>query len=93
MKPPKVETTSKGFKVIPMTFEEVCTVFGGEGICDWCNNMAPTGKYIAVLNAWYCPECYEAWHERSKYYYEDQGFENEMIERALNLYQDEYGKI
>lgn len=93
MKTPEVETTSKGFKVIPMTLEEVQTVFGGEGICDWCNNMVLEGKYIAVLNAWYCPDCYKSWHQRSTYYHEDTGFENDMIERTFKLYKNEYGEI
>ena len=61
------------FKVIKLTVKELQEVEGGYalGICDWCGEASFDGYYIAVLNRYYCPKCYEEWLKRAKYYPED----------------------
>ena len=44
---------------------------GGRGICDWCGNHSKKGFLIAVLNSYYCPECYAKFDSSSKMYEED----------------------
>lgn len=66
----KVIENTKGFKVVELSLTELNQI-GGYGICDWCNSSSFTGYYIAVLNHWYCPKCYEEWLKRATYYAED----------------------
>lgn len=70
----------KGFLVIEVTMSEVANVFGGLGICDACNKNAALGFYVAVLNQWFCPACYEEWYNRAKYYQEDASIERKNYE-------------
>ena len=68
----------KGFKIIEMSSSEAIEVFGGVGICDSCNGNHQKdykGYYIAVLNRFYCQQCYDEWIERAKKYAEDEGVE------------------
>lgn len=58
------------FLVIEVSGNE-CLSFGGMAICDFCNNTAAKGYYIAVINSWYCPECFEAWKKRAHWYQQD----------------------
>lgn len=76
------EITSKGFKVLSVTKEQ-CESWGGLGICDWCNSIPTNGKYIAVLNHYYCLPCYEAWHKRAVNYPEDRPYETMHIEDII----------
>ena len=70
----KVEN-KKGFKVLKMSLEEI-NYIGGFGICDYCNTPAKEGYYVAVLNQWLCPKCYNEWYIRATYYKEDSEVEN-----------------
>ena len=81
----KVKENDKGFKIIEMSMVEVNELFGGDGICDFCNKASLTGYYIAVLNSWYCPECYEDWLKEAKRYDEDIPFEERNFERVKRL--------
>lgn len=71
----EVVKNDKGFKVIHCSITEIVDL-GGLGICDYCNNASYHGFYIAVLNAWYCPKCYERWHKEAVYYPEDKPIED-----------------
>lgn len=53
----EIVKNKKGFKVMKMNLSEI-NYIGGFGICDWCGNTSTEGYYIAVLNQWYCPKCY-----------------------------------
>ncbi len=59
-----IKDNKKGFKVIQISRKELVEElgqYGAIGICDYCNETASTGYYIAVLNQWFCPKCYQAW--------------------------------
>lgn len=45
-----------------------------------------TGYYIAVLNQWFCPKCYQAWYHRATYYPEDAKVENRNFEFYKNIF-------
>lgn len=81
----KTVKNEKGFKVIGMSLLEVSEIFGGLGICDSCNDCSRDGYYIAVLNSWYCPECYEQWIKRAKRYKEDIPIEERNYEKLKKL--------
>ena len=69
------------FKIIECSASEVLK-WGGMAICDTCNQHSKKGYYVAVLNRWLCPECFEEWKGCAKYYPED-----EPIERKnFNIY-------
>ena len=56
-----IKDNKKGFKVIQISRKELVEElgqYGAIGICDYCNETASTGYYIAVLNQWFCPKCY-----------------------------------
>lgn len=66
----KVEN-SKEFLVIEASAAEMRAAVGSPGICDDCCRKSPKGYYVAVLNRWFCPECYREWLGRAKYYPQD----------------------
>ena len=82
MNEPKVEITDKGFKIIPVTIEQVLS-WGGLGICDSCNLSTNSGKYIGVLNSYYCQECFDRWHKGAINYPDDRPYEDMHIEDML----------
>ena len=54
-----IKDNKKGFKVIQISRKELVEElgqYGAIGICDYCNETASTGYYIAVLNQWFCPK-------------------------------------
>lgn len=53
----KIVDNPKRFKVIELSRNELAKI-GGIGICDRCNGTSNTGYYVAVLNCWFCPKCY-----------------------------------
>ena len=71
----EVVETEKGFKVIHTSRTE-CLKWGGIGICDHCNESPQHGYYVAVLNFWLCPDCYDRWIKNAKRYPEDNAVEN-----------------
>ena len=71
----------KGFLVIRCSAVETMK-FGGMGICDFCNESDLIGYYIAVLNCWYCQQCYEEWVKRAIRHEED----NVIEVRNFNYY-------
>ncbi len=76
---------NKGFRVIKMSLIELNVYLGGVGICDFCNGTDLEGYYIAVLNEWVCPECYEKWLKRAMRYKEDMRIEERNYQRVINL--------
>ena len=63
------------FLVIETTVVE-CLHWGGIGQCDNCTTLHPNKVYyIAVLNQWLCPKCYEIWKLSAKWYPEDEHIE------------------
>lgn len=38
------------------------------------------GYYVAVLNRWFCPKCYNEWYEYATHYPEDARIENKNFE-------------
>lgn len=70
-------TEFKKFLIIEADTTEMVDNCGSMGICDYCGKPhLGTGYYIAVLNQWYCPKCFEEWKARAKYYPEDAEVEN-----------------
>ena len=63
------------FLVIEATRAEMHRACGSPGICDYCGKPSENGYYIAVLNQWFCPKCYEEWKKDARYYPEDRPVE------------------
>lgn len=59
------------FKVIKASAKEMFEAVGSPGICDYCSERPEQGYYIAVLNQWLCPECFEDFKRNRKWYPED----------------------
>ncbi|MBD5239582.1 MAG: demethylase [Bacteroidales bacterium] len=72
------------FLLIECTAGELMDAVGSDiCICDWCGRpFAPSekGVYIAVLNHWYCMNCFNDWFNRSTYYPEDADVERKNFE-------------
>lgn len=72
------------FLVIECTAGELMNAVGSDiCICDCCGRPClPTDKgcYIAVLNQWYCQECYKDWIERAAWYPEDADVEQKNFD-------------
>ncbi len=71
----KILKMEKPFLLIECTAGEMMDATGSRFcICDWCDKpFLPSNKgcYIAVLNQWYCEECFEERIEAMEYYPED----------------------
>ena len=59
------------FKVIKASAKEMFEAVGSLGICDYCSERPEHGYYIAVLNKWYCPKCWEEFKKRAVWHAED----------------------
>lgn len=52
------------------------SLIGGFNICDNCGRFHPAGGFLVpVLNRWLCPNCFEVWSRRAKFYPSDVDFE------------------
>ena len=90
----KIIENEKGFRLIEISAEEMREIhpeMKGEGwfpICDSCGRSGlKKGIYIAVLNRWFCPKCYEKWYSSAVRYPGDARIE----ERNFNRYKEILG--
>lgn len=81
----KIVDNPKRFKVIELSRNELAKI-GGIGICDRCNGTSNIGYYVAVLNCWFCPKCYNEWYVCATHYPEDIKIENKNFEFYKNLF-------
>lgn len=72
------------FLLIECTAGELMNAVGSDlCICDWCGKPflpSDKGVYIAVLNHWYCWNCFLDWYASAKWYPEDAGYERRNFE-------------
>ena len=72
------------FLLIECTAGELMDAVGSDiCICDWCGKSffpSEKGCYIAVLNQWYCQECFEEWIKRATWYPQDMDVERKNFE-------------
>lgn len=61
----KIYENEKGFKIIEVTAREMLKIGCGD-ICDYCGEQQmDNGYYVAVLDQWFCPTCFEIWYENA----------------------------
>lgn len=72
------------FLLIDCTAGELMNAVGSDiCICDWCGNPflpSDKGVYIAVLNHWYCWNCFLEWYAGAEWYPEDVDYERKNFE-------------
>jgi hypothetical protein len=51
------------FLIIECSARELYVACDSPGVCDFCGTPSPIGYYIAVLNQWFCPKCFETWKQ------------------------------
>lgn len=68
------------FRIIECVAAELSASCGGFGTCDSCGLPSNRGYYIAMINQWFCPECYEEWKLTAHYYPEDADIERRYFE-------------
>lgn len=62
----------QGFRVLKVSREELeRATCQSRCVCDRCMQSPEYGYYVAVLNCWLCPRCYEQWILNAKRYPED----------------------
>lgn len=81
-----IYNNKKGFKVIRTENRLEVLMLGGIGVCDWCNDTSKTGYLVAVLNHWYCDECFQEWYKRAVFFDEDTLIETKNYNRFLPVY-------
>lgn len=81
-------TTDKGFLVMEVSQQELLSALGEMtlGRCDCCFDAPEIGYYIAVLNQWFCKECYDKWLQTAEYYPEDRRVELRNYEYYKNKF-------
>lgn len=72
------------FLLIECTAGELMNAVGSDiCICDWCDKTflpSDKGVYIAVLNQWYCWNCFLHWYADVKWYPQDVDYERKNFE-------------
>ncbi len=72
------------FLLIECTAGELMNAVGSDiCICDWCGRPylpSDKGVYIAVLNHWYCKECFYEWVAQASWYPQDVDVERRNFE-------------
>ena len=83
--------TDKGFLVMEVSRQNLCSALGEYtlGRCDMCFSAPENGYYIAVLNQWFCKDCYDKWLETAEYYPEDRKIEIRNYEFYKNKFSHE----
>ena len=79
----------KGFLVLEITRTEMVSKlaqYGCIGVCDSCMTSPEVGYYIAVLNQWFCNECYNEWMQRAVRYTEDIPYEERNYETYKRIF-------
>ncbi len=78
--------TDKGFLVLEVKNEELAKATGQDCcVCDDCLEAVEVGYYVAVLNQWLCPKCYNSWIKRATRYTEDIPVEERNYQYYKNL--------
>lgn len=57
----KIVSEATDFKVAEVSQIELMDKLGplgAKGVCDFCMSEPETGYYVAVLDQWLCPKCY-----------------------------------
>ena len=80
----------KGFLVMEVSREELMNALGEytEGVCDYCLSSPENGYYVAVLNQWFCKECYDKWYKSATNYPEDRGCEIRNYVKYKEFFKD-----
>lgn len=84
-------SNDKGFLILEVSREELISALGDRGcigVCDACFSSPESGYYVAVLNQWFCKECYEKWHKRAEYYPEDSKIEERNYKYYKRLFNE-----
>lgn len=88
----KIVENEKGFRLIEISSEEMREIhpeMKGEDwfpICDSCGRSGlKKGIYIAVLNRWLCPKCYEKWYSAAVRYPGDARIEESNFNRYKEM--------
>lgn len=76
----KILINDKGFRLIKVSAAELAQKAGGYGICDNCNEHSEEGVYVAVLNMWFCYDCFRDWYTFATRYPEDTMVEEKNYE-------------
>lgn len=79
----------KGFKILEIKREEMLdklSRYGSLGICDSCMRPASVGYYIAVINQWFCEDCYKDFLKTIDRYEEDERIENKNFEHYCKIF-------
>lgn len=64
----KIIENEKGFKVIEIDHLEMLKIGCGT-LCDYCGEPHyGKGYYVAIMNSWFCPTCYENWYRNATNY-------------------------
>lgn len=84
----KVYKNDKGFKVIAATGVEMSNI-GGLGICDSCGEVnLGLGYYVAVLNRWFCPRCFNDWYEVAENFAIEGGSDKRVEDKNFAIYKE-----
>lgn len=86
----KIFENEKGFKIIEISRGEILdklSEFGSIRICDGCGIPANNGYYIAVLNNWFCKDCFTEWYGYAINYPEDREIEERNFECYKSIFE------
>ena len=76
----------QGFRILKVTKEELEIATDQECcFCDSCMKTPEYGYYVAVLNCWLCPQCFNRWLNNAIRYPEDTEVEERNYQRYRAL--------
>lgn len=75
----------QGFKILKITKDELEEATEQGCFCDSCMSTPEYGYYVAVLNRWLCPFCFDRWIQNAIRYREDTLVEEKNYQGYRNL--------
>lgn len=86
----QIVSEAAGFKVAEVSRTELMDKLGplgSIGVCDNCMSKSKTGYYVAVLDQWFCPKCYNEFIQNNTPDPRDTWFEDERFAWFKKIFQ------
>lgn len=86
----QIVSEAAGFKVAEVSRTELMDKLGplgAVGVCDYCMSQPQIGYYVAVLDQWLCPKCYDEFIKNNSPNPRDTWFEDERFAWFKKLFQ------
>lgn len=92
----EIAENASGFKVLKISRAEIVEKLGPKGaigVCDYCMKSPTMGYYVAVLDQWLCPECYQDFIAKNTPFPEDSHVESIMFNTYCRIFEVKINQV